>query len=252
MKMPREKRLSSDGLALFNMSLTHPPPRNKIKRLLWCIFHTEYDDRIDEMIAQCRVSVEQLLAYTHHKDINITQLINNSIFNLIHTLLIDDGLLLRKLQVRQNCRYFFDVVERCVASEDHHSAIVILSALQHHSIAQFRFKKRKKDEKLLELLSKKYGTFRNCYKQHLQEAMTNTKYEKYLPCLMVLLMHYERHRAMSTIGRCNLVYEPDHIKSTIGMHAMHYYYPGEQMSLFNEPQIKSNAELILLAQSIKK
>ena len=69
---------------------------------------------------------------------------------------------------------------------------------------------------------------------------------------MVLLMHYKRHKAFSTIGRCTLQYEPEHIKSVIGLHAMHHNYPGEKMSLFEEPQVTSNAELILIAQSIKK
>lgn len=249
--MPRERRLSSDGLALFNMSLIHPPSKSKIKKLLWCFFHTEYDDRIDEMISQCRVSVQQLLAYTHH-DINVKKLINNSIFNLIHALLMDDGRILKKFQVRQNIRYFYDVVERCVNTNDHHSAIVILSALQHHSIAQFGFKLRKKDSALLEKVKKKYGTHRNCWKEHLQEVMNTTDYIHYLPCLMVLFMHLERHRVMSSIGRCNTYYNPHHIKSTVGMFAMHHHYPGDKMSIFEDPPIQSNAELILLAQSIKK
>lgn len=250
--MVRERRLSSDGLALFNMALARPVEPNKVKKLLYCFFHTEYDDRLDEMVGQCRKSAQQLLAYTHHKDININKLINNSIFNLIHVLLIDDSVVLKKFKVRQNYRYFFDVVEKCVKTGDHHSAIVILSALQHHSIAQFRFKKRKKDTLLLDVVNKKYGTFRNCWKEHLRECMQNTQYEEFIPCLMVLLMHYKRHKAFSTIGRCSLTYEPQHIKSVIGLHAMHHCYPGEKMSLFEEPQVTSNAELILLAQSIKK
>lgn len=250
--MSRERRVSSDGLRLFNMSLTHPPPKNAIRRLLFCLFHTEYDDRLDEMVQQCRVATQQLLAYTHHKDININKLINNSMFNLIHSTIMDDGVLLRKAQVKRNFRYFFDVIDRCSKENDHHHAIVILAAMSHHALGQFRFKKRKKDIQMLEEFEKKYGTFRDCYKSHLKEAMSNTKYEEYLPCLMVLNMHLERHRAMSTIGRCNLIYEPQHIKSQIGMHAMHHYYPGEKLSLFEEPQVCSNAELILLAQSIKK
>ena len=114
------------------------------------------------------------------------------------------------------------------------------------------FKKRKKDVEMLKTFEEKYGTFRNCYKNHLKEAMSSNDYENYLPCLMVLNMHYTRHKAMSTIGRCKLAYEPGHIKSQIGMHAMHHYYPGEKLSLFEEPEITSNTDLILLAQSAKK
>ena len=40
-------------------------------------------DVLEEMVKQCRVATQQLLAYTHHKDININKLINNSMYNLI-------------------------------------------------------------------------------------------------------------------------------------------------------------------------
>ena len=246
------RRVSSDGLRLFNMALVNPPSRSKIKQLLFCLFHTEYDDRLEEMVEQCRTATKQLLAYTHHKDINVNQLINNSMFNLIHSTIMEEGVILRKQARRRNMSYFFDVIEKCSKQNDHHHAIVILAAMSHHALGQFRFKKRKKDIKMLKDFEEKYGTFRNCYKNHLKEAMQNTKYKEFLPCLMVLNMHKDRHRAMATIGRCNLVYEPDHIRSKIGMHAMHHYYPGEKLSLFEEPQVTSNAELILLAQSVKK
>lgn len=252
MTFVRERRVSSDGLRLFNMALTHPPPRSKIRSLLFCLFHTEYDDRLEEMVKQCRVATEQLLAYTHHKDINVNKLINNSMFNLIHSTIMDNGVLLSKHKIKRNIRYFFDVIQKCSETDDHHHAIVILSAMSHHALGQFRFKKRKKDIEMLKDFEERYGTFRNCYKNHLREAMQNTDYEKFLPCLMVLNMHRDRHRAMATIGRCNLVYEPSHIDSQIGFHASHHHYPGEKLSLFEEPQVTSNAELILLAQSAKK
>jgi len=173
-------------------------------------------------------------------------------YNIIHSTLMDEGTLLREHAIKRNYRYFFDVIEKCSDNNDHHNAIVILAAMSHHALGQFRFKKRKKDIEMLKKFEEKYGNFRNCYKNHLKEAMCSKDYENYLPCLMVLNMHYARHKAMSTIGRCQLTYEPDHIKSQIGMHAMHHYYPGEKLSLFEEPEITSNTDLILLAQSAKK
>lgn len=250
--MNKRRRVSSDGLRLFNMSLTHPPSPSKVKQLLHCFFHTEYDDRLDEMVKQCRVATQQLLAYTHHKDINVNQLINNSMFNLIHAMLMDEGKLLSKHRVQQNYRYYFDVAEKCEASGDHHSAIVVVACVMHHAIGQFRFKHRNKDTDMLHKFEDRYGTFRNCYKHHLKEAMFQSDYENYLPCIMVLNMHYERHKAYSTIGKCKLRYEPNEIKAKLGMHAIQHHYPGEKMALFEEPEVKNNTELILLAQGIKK
>ena len=174
--MVRPRRVSSDGLRLFNMALTHPPPKTKIRKLLFCLFHTEYDDRLEEMVEQCRVATQQLLAYTHHKDINVNKLINNSMFNLIHSTIMDDGVLLRQSAVKRNFRYFFDVIEKCSRNNDHHHAIVILAAMSHHALGQFRFKKRKKDIQMLKDFENKYGTFRNCYKNHLKEGTVQRFY----------------------------------------------------------------------------
>ena len=249
--MVRERRVSSDGLRLFNLALMHPPQKNKIRKLLSCMFRTEYDDRLEDMVQQCRAASKQLLSYTNYKDINVNELINNSMYNLIHSTLMNEGVLLKKFEVKRNFRYFYDVIEKCYQSHDHHSAIVFLAAMSHHALGQFRFKKRKKDIELLNAFENKYGTFRNCYKNHLKEVMTNTDFENYLPCIMVLNMHINRHSAMSTIGKCALKYEPGHIKSVIGLHAMNHNYPGEKLALFEQPQITSNTELILLAQGIK-
>ena len=122
----------------------------------------------------------------------------------------------------------------------------------HHAIGQFRFKYREKDKDIVNKFEEKYGTFRNCYKNHLKEAMNQCDYENYLPCIMVLNMHYERHKAFSTIGNCKLRYAPEEIKAKIGLHAIQHFYPDEMMALFEDPQIQTNTDLILLAQNIKK
>ena len=51
--------------------------------MLSCIFHSEYDDRLEEMVSQCREASYQLYSYTQFKDINTNKLIDNSIFNII-------------------------------------------------------------------------------------------------------------------------------------------------------------------------
>ena len=249
--MVRERRLSSDGLRLFNLALMHPPPKNKIRNLLSCLFSSKYDDQIEEMVKQSRIATQQLLSYTNHKDININKLINNSMFNLIHSTLMNENVLLNRFEVKRNIRYYFDVIEKCYQTNDHHSALVFFAALSHHSLGQLKIKKRKKDLELIKLFEEKYGTFRNCYKHHLKDAMSNRDYQNYLPCLLVLNMHINRHKAMSTIGNCNLTYEPSHIKSVISFHAINFPYTGNTLALFEEPQISSNTELILLAQGVK-
>ena len=61
-RMPR-RRLSSDGLGLFNVAMYMAPRRSKIKQLLSCFFRTDYDDRLEAMVDQCRVASKQLYSY---------------------------------------------------------------------------------------------------------------------------------------------------------------------------------------------
>ena len=77
-QMAKRRRVSSDGLQLFNMAIMEPPKYSKIKKMLSCIFGSEYDDRLDEMVNQCREASIQLYGYTNFKDINTNKLINNS------------------------------------------------------------------------------------------------------------------------------------------------------------------------------
>lgn len=250
MHKPR-RRVSSDGLRLFNMAIMSPPPKSAIRNLLSCIFTTPYDDRLEEMTAQCRSASEQLYAYTHHKDINTNQLINNSIFNIIHAILMKDDKLGRKFDIRRNYHYFMDVAKKASEENDHNTAVIVRAAIQHHAIQQLKLKPLKREKQFYEDFEKKYGTFRNCYKDHLKYAMSNIDYQEWIPSLMVLNMHHTRHRAFSSIGRCKLAYEPHEIKSRIGMFAMHHYYPGEKMPLYENPPVGSNTDLILLAQYAK-
>tara|TARA_B100000674_G_scaffold208167_1_gene170287 strand:- start:4877 stop:5626 length:750 start_codon:yes stop_codon:yes gene_type:complete len=249
--MPRERRCSSDGLKLFNMAMMSTPPRSRIKQMLSCLFHSDYDDRLEEMVHQCREASHQLYSYTKFKDINTNKLIDNSIFNVIHAILMRDERLGTLFQIRQNYNYFMDVAEKASEEMDHNSAMMIRCALMHHAIAQLKLKPRKKDKEIYERFEKLYGTFRDCYKNHLLHCMQNADYQFYIPSLMVLNMHHDRHRAFSTIGRCKLRYEPYEIEAQIGMFAMQLGHPGEKMPLYEQPLVGSSTDLILLAQHAK-
>lgn len=249
--MTRKRRCSSDGLKLFNMAIMTPPSRTKLKDLLSCIFHSEYDDRLEEMVSQCRQASYQLYSYTQFKDIDTNKLIDNSIFNVIHSILLKDETLASLFQIRQNYNYFLDVAERASKTKDHNTAIMIRCALQHQSISQLNLKHRKKNKAIMKEFENVYGTFRNCYKNHLIHCMNYADYHVYIPSLMVLNIYYNRHRAFSTLGRHKTRYEPYEIKSQIGMFAMQFPHPGEKMPLYEQPQVGSSTDLILLAQHAK-
>ena len=246
LKMPR-RRLSSDGLKLFNLA-TAPSP-SKVRQLLSCLFHSEYDDRLAEMTSSCKQASKQL--FSLHGDRTkrqmITTSIDNSIFNVINAILCKDGDFATRFQIRQNYRYFMDVLDQAHRDGDHNTAIMLRAALQHHALKQLKLKERKKDKDLLARLESEYGTWRDCYKEHLKTIMQSDDLD-ILPSMMVLRMHVERHRAYSTVGGCKLRYEPALIEGKIGMYAILHQQYDDLMPLYQPPPISTSSDLIMLAQ----
>ncbi len=249
--MPR-RRLSSDGFRLFNMA--HLPEPSNVRRLLSCLFHSDYDDKLIEMTESCEGASKQLYAYSSDpiKKNLINKFIDNSIFNIIYAILCKDHHFATAFQMRQNYRYFMDVLELAHRNGDHNTAIMLRATLEHHALKQMKFKMRKKDIALFETLEEEYGTWRDCYKEHLKMAM-NTDDLDILPSMMVLQIHLARHHAYSSVGKCKLRYEPMFIKGKIGMYAIQHTLENysELLPLYEEPPVNKSADLILIAQQAK-
>ena len=115
------RRLSSDGYRLFNMAFPAPPTQmEKVKAMLTCLFRTEYDDKLDEMTRNCHKASRQLFGY-HSDPIKRRQIpkyIDNSIFNVIYAVLTKDGGFANRFFMRQNFRYFSDVMYQAFQNED--------------------------------------------------------------------------------------------------------------------------------------
>ncbi len=249
--MPR-RRLSSDGFRLFNMA--HMPEPSKIRQMLSCLFHSEYDDKLLEMTESCENASKQLFACSADpiKKTMVNKFIDNSIFNVIYAILSKDSRMAKAFEMRQNYRYFMDVLELAHDNGDHNTAIMLRAALEHHALKQMKFKMRKKDTQLLETLEEEYGTWRNCYKNHLQKMMNTTDMEIF-PSMMVMQMHLARHKAYSTIGNCKLKYQPMYIQGKIGMYGIKYITENyeEILPLYEQPPVNKSADLILLAQQAR-
>lgn len=246
------RRLSSDGFKLFN--LAYPTPPSKIRQMLSCLFHTEYDDKLDTMTDKCAEASKQL--YSYHADpikkSIVNKCIDNSIFNVIYAILCKDGQFASAFQMKQNYRYFMDVMGKAYDNGDHNTAIMLRAALDHHALKQMKFKLREKDKEILDTMEKEYGTWRNCYKHHLQKVMN--RYDmNIIPSMMVLQMHVARHRAYSTIGNCRLKYEPSFIEGQIGLYAIQHITEvyNDALPLYEEPPVKKSSDLILIAQQAK-
>jgi len=207
-----------------------------------------------EMTDQCLQASKQLFAYSGDpiRKGFINQFIDNSIMNVIYAILSKDGDLANLHQMRRNYLYFMDVLDAAHRNGDHNTAIMLRCALEHHALKQLKFKLRKKDIQIFKDLEEEYGTWRNCYKNHLKMAM-NTDDIDIIPSMMVLQMHIARHKAYSTIGQCRLKYEPFYIQGKIGRYAIEHVQEqySEILPLYEEPLIKKSTDLIMIAQQVK-
>lgn len=246
----KRRRLSSDGFKLFNLAYTQPPSYSVIKRFLFCMHHTEYDDQLEKMVAQCRNASKQLYMLHNDKSIDINRLTNNAILNLIYSMLCKDEHLANRQQVRRNMQYFMDVMEKAYDTEDHNTAITMKNAIDHSSLKTFKFKPRKKDIEFAKTFEERYGTWRTCWGKHLKEVMDSRICEEYIPSLMVLNMHRERNKAYANLVKINIL--PEDIEARIGViRNLNPLIAEDRFPLYEEPPVQTNSDLFALAQSVK-
>ena len=58
----RKRTLSDDGLNLFLNGMTTPPHVHWTKRLICNLFHSNYDERLYDVVNKCRKSTQGLCA----------------------------------------------------------------------------------------------------------------------------------------------------------------------------------------------
>lgn len=247
----KRRRLSSDGFKLFNMAYVRPPPYSVIKEMLFCMYHTEYDDQLENMVEQCRNASKQIYMLNNDKNINTSELINNAILNLIFSVMCKDDNLANKYQVLRNIYFFKDVMEKAYNNEDHNTTITIKNALDHSSLKTFKFKCRKKDKEFEKVFEDRYGTWRTCWAKHLKEVMNYKITEEYIPSLMVLNIHKERNKAYSNMVKSDI--SSQDIEARIGIiSVLNPLVAEDRFPLYEEPRVKTNSDLFALANSIKK
>ncbi len=249
--MPR-RRLSSDGYKLFKMAYSPEPSR--VRELFACFMRSEYDDKLDLMTEKCEKASRQLFAYNTDpiKKDRINKFIDNSIFNIVYAILCKDGELTNKFNIKRNYRYFSDVMINAFNNEDHNTAILLSQSLGHHALKQLKIPLRKSDKEIIKRMEAEYGTWRDCFANHLKTVMNRPDFE-ILPSMMVLKMHLEKFKKYSVIDRYSIPYEPFHIEGVIGLYGTHNIecQYDDALPLYEDPPIQNSSELILIAQQAK-
>ena len=98
----RKRTLSDEGLHLYLNATADSRPRRWYKRLLCTLFHTDYDERLDDVVWKCRESTKALCA-----DFNNPRLADHleaAVHNTIQLILLGPTSRQREKDFRFFCR----------------------------------------------------------------------------------------------------------------------------------------------------
>jgi hypothetical protein len=197
----KRRRVSSEGQLLLKLAYTNEeilikkekPSKFKIKKMLCGLFHTDYDNKLENGTTQLYSSGRKLFTFVKHDIEEIPQLMNNAITNIILLILTNEGRIATKFEARRNYLFYMDLAEKAFKIKDHNTCIMIISAVNNAAIEKLKFKKRKKDKQLLINFKERYGEFKsNCIK-HIRD-FTQGEFDKSIeiPSLMMFLINIKR------------------------------------------------------------
>lgn len=197
MPKPRSRTLSLEGQELFNLALDENKNdvqhRFCLKSMLYNLFTTDFDEKIDKSKFSFRDGTYSLYSYLKHDDLKkIPDFFNNAVTNLVYLILITDGKLNNLRNVKKNVYFYYSLAEEAFKLGDHNTVILIKAALDNIAIRRLKLKKTKKEKRLDKLFKDTYGNFMNCNATHLKAILSVKDYHNFLPSIIVLLMHLNK------------------------------------------------------------
>ena len=201
----RSRSLSKEGCRLFNIAYERDASHINLPALLCSFFTSDFDIRLEKSCDKLRESTYKLYSFLDSKNIkSIPKLIDNAITNIVILVLTNEDKIAKLHQVKLNFKYYLSIAKLAYNQNDHQTVIVIRSALNNFHIQRLKLKISKRDKEFLDLLDKQYGSFKDCCAGHLRQMLGNTDVNKFLPSLMILLIHLnktkEYAKCYETIG----------------------------------------------------
>lgn len=172
----KSRPLSRDGLKLFNLAMTHR--KGRLNRLVHYLFGSEYDDRLEEVLGKFRQSTVSLIKRRQNgRDLSRT--LENGANNAVRLILEANS----KHGVRQNFRFYTDVMRLANARGDHQTALLYWYALTHPYVMRLELKKPKRFTEAFERLRKEYGTDKTGHREHISTLRRTGYANDFLPSL---------------------------------------------------------------------
>lgn len=203
-KQMRKRKLSDDGLTLFNIALhKHPEAQciksgikcyGKIKQLLLKMWTTEYDIELNTAKKNLRNSSKSLYRYLQNDGDMIPAFIDNAIINIIMLILTKDSQLCTYNQIKMNYGFYCNLALKAQMEKDHHTALLLSCALQHYCFDMLKIKPKYYEK--LHQLAETYGSPLTCYSKHMKEFLKVDDFE-YLPSVMIMQMQLKKAQEQS-------------------------------------------------------
>jgi hypothetical protein len=180
----RPRTLSDDGLHLYLNAITTSRPRHWYEHLICNLFHSDYDDRLHDVVATCRESTKALCALFGNPTLETR--LQNAVRNTVK-LILDAS---TKRQREKDLRFFTDVMKQSFKEEDHQTAHMLHTALTRPQIAHVR---RPKSAGCFETVGLAYGAPN--YEKHLRYWRT-VRTDQILPSLIAFNRFVRRRTFM--------------------------------------------------------
>jgi hypothetical protein len=182
----RKRTLSDAALHLYLNAVT-TTTRNKqwYQHLICNLFHSDYDERLSDVVSTCRESTKALAAEFDNK--NIEKYLTTAIHKTVH--LIQNAP--TKRQREKDLRFFIDVMKQSFKKQDHQTAHLLHTALTRPTLAHIR--RPPKSSKYFEEIALAYGA--PSYQKHIHFWRT-VRTDQILPSLIAFNRFIERRTFM--------------------------------------------------------
>ena len=138
----RKRALSDEGLHLYLNGVLSQPPRHWTRKLVCSLFHSDYDDRLEDVVNRCRYSTQALAAQFNHPDMR--ERLDAGILHTIRIILTRDDKRVHRRHLLRSFRFFTDVMRQAYKQQDHQTAHMLYLSLTHPAIANLKLHLRKK------------------------------------------------------------------------------------------------------------
>lgn len=175
----RNRSLSDDGLQLFLDGTVQTRPKKWYRNLICNLFHSDYDDRLFDVVQKSRASTRALCAeFTNPL---LSKMLESAVVNSVNLI----------LQNKNDYRFFLDVMTNAFEKKDYQTAHLLNIVLSNKALNSIKKPKRAAEE--LKKVKEKYGS--PSYKKHIVYWRTVCG-DSTLPSVIAFHNFYKRRKFM--------------------------------------------------------